>query len=267
MIHSVAGDLAGGQLTDRRPFRAPHHSASMAALVGGGSHAKPGEASLAHNGVLFLDELPEFQSQAIDALRQPLESGEVAISRANRRCVYPARFQLIAAMNPCRCGLANEPGHRCQKGSPERCSQMYQNRLSGPFLDRIDLHLEVPAVRASDLILPAPNEGSAQVGARVAQAREIQRARYKRMGHDYVACNAMATSAVIEQTIKLDDAGGQLIRDASERLRLSARGFHRVLKLARTIADLEGSPEVLRSHLGEALSYRLLTNRLPAAAQ
>ena len=266
MIHSVAGHLAGGQLTDRRPFRAPHHSASMAALVGGGTHAKPGEASLAHNGVLFLDELPEFQSQALDALRQPLESGEIAISRANRRCVYPSRFQLIAAMNPCRCGLANEPGYRCQKGSPQRCSQLYQSRISGPFLDRIDLYLEVPAIRASDLILPPPDEGSEQVAARVAQARDIQRARYRKLGHENVTCNARATAAILEQTIILDDAGRKLIHEASERLRLSARGFHRVLKLARTIADLQGSTDVRRSDLGEALSYRPLLEKPSAAA-
>jgi magnesium chelatase family protein len=266
MIHSVAGYLAGGQLTDRRPFRAPHHSASMAALVGGGPQAKPGEASLAHNGVLFLDELPEFQGQALDALRQPLETGEIAISRASRRCVYPARFQLIAAMNPCRCGLANEAGHRCHKGTPQRCSQQYQARLSGPFLDRIDLHLEVPAIRASDLILPPPEEGSEQVFARVAQARALQAHRYKKLGFDTVTCNALATPAIIEQTIRLDDAGKKLLSDASERLRLSARGFHRVLKLARTIADLQGSSEVLRSHLGEALSYRPPSDRSTAAA-
>ena len=266
MIHSVAGHLAGGQLTNRRPFRAPHHSASMAALVGGGSHAKPGEASLAHNGVLFLDELPEFQSQALDALRQPLESGEIAISRANRRCIYPSRFQLIAAMNPCRCGLANEPGYRCQRGSPQRCSQIYQSRISGPFLDRIDLYLEVPAIRASDLILPPPDEGSEQVAARVAQAREIQRSRYRKLGHESVTCNARATAPILDQTIKLDDAGRKLIHEASERLRLSARGFHRVLKLARTIADLQGATDVSRSDLGEALSYRPLLEKPSAAA-
>lgn len=266
MIHSVAGNLAGGQLTDRRPFRAPHHSASMAALVGGGPHARPGEASLAHNGVLFLDELPEFQGQALDALRQPLESGEIAISRAARRCVYPARFQLIAAMNPCRCGLANEPGHRCQKGSPQRCSQLYQARLSGPFLDRVDLHLEVPAISASDLILPPASEGSEEIAARVAVARDLQRSRYKGLGFENVTCNAMATAAILEQTIRLDDAGNRLIRDAADKLRLSARGFHRVLKLARTIADLQGSTDVLRPHLAEALSYRLFVDRPSEAA-
>lgn len=256
MIHSVAGALAGGQLTDRRPFRAPHHSASMPALVGGGPHAKPGEVSLAHNGVLFLDELPEFQSQALDALRQPLESGEVAISRASHRCVYPARFQLIAAMNPCRCGLANEPGYSCHRGSTLRCAQLYQTRLSGPLLDRVDLHLEVAAIRASDLILPPPDEGSAEVAERVAVARDIQRSRYRKYGFTEINSNAGATAPIVEAVIKLDDAGTRLIRDASDRLRLSARGFHKVLKLARTIADLQGSNDVLRPHLAEALSYR-----------
>ncbi len=266
MIHSVAGALAGGELTDRRPFRAPHHSASMPALVGGGSRARPGEISLAHNGVLFLDELPEFQAQALDALRQPLETGEVAIARANHRCVYPARFQLIAAMNPCRCGHAQEPGYSCRRGDPKNCEQAYQARLSGPLLDRIDLHLEVAAIRASDLILPAPSEGSAEVAARVAAAREIQRERYHRLGHPNISCNAAASAALVEQVVQLDDAGRNLVSDASDRLRLSARGFHRILKLARTIADLHAAPNVLRPHLAEALSYRPASDRNNRAA-
>ncbi|WP_374546475.1 YifB family Mg chelatase-like AAA ATPase [Rhodoblastus sp.] len=266
MIHSVAGALAGGELTDRRPFRAPHHSASMPALVGGGSSARPGEISLAHNGVLFLDELPEFQPQALDALRQPLETGEVAISRANHRCVYPARFQLVAAMNPCRCGHALEPGYACRRGEPRRCAQSYQTRLSGPLLDRIDLHLEVAAIRASDLILPPSSEGSAEVAARVAAARDIQRERFQRLGRPEVPCNAAAPAALVDEIVRLDDAGVKLVRDASERLRLSARGFHRVLKLARTIADLQGSESVRRPHLAEALSYRAASERGEMAA-
>lgn len=265
MIHSVAGALAGGRLTDRRPFRAPHHSASMPALVGGGPYARPGEISLAHNGVLFLDELPEFQPQALDAMRQPLEAGEVAISRASHRCVYPARFQLVAAMNPCRCGYALEPGYSCRRGEPKRCAQAYQARLSGPLLDRIDLHLEVAAIRASDLILPPPSEGSAEVAARVAAAREIQRERYERIGRPDIACNAAAPAALVEAVIRLDQNGLDLIRAASEKLRLSARGFHRVLKLARTIADLQNAPNVSRVHLAEALSYRLASDRREAA--
>src|SRR5712671_5438892 len=168
MIASVAGEIEGGRLTDRRPFRAPHHSASMPALVGGGLRAKPGEVSLAHNGVLFLDEFPEFHPQALDSLRQPLETGEIAISRANRRVTYPARFMLVTAMNPCRCGRASEPDFSCKRGANQRCAADYQSRLSGPLLDRVDLHIDVPAVTAADLILPPAAEGSAQVRARVA---------------------------------------------------------------------------------------------------
>ena len=168
MVASVAGEIKGGALTNRRPFRAPHHSASMPALVGGGLHARPGEISLAHQGVLFLDELPEFQPQALDSLRQPLETGEVSIARANHRVTYPARFMLVAAMNPCRCGRADEPGFACRRGPNTRCSADYQARISGPLLDRIDLHIEVPAVTAADLILPPPAEGSREIAERVA---------------------------------------------------------------------------------------------------
>jgi magnesium chelatase family protein len=177
MIASVAGEIEGGALTAQRPFRAPHHSASMAALTGGGMRAKPGEISLAHNGVLFLDELPEFDARVLDSLRQPLENGEVAVSRANHRVTYPARFMLVAAMNPCRRGSAYEPGYSCKRGRIDRCTADYQGRISGPLMDRIDLRIEVPAVAASDLILPAPAEGSAEVAARVAAARAIQLAR------------------------------------------------------------------------------------------
>ncbi|MCX7900213.1 MAG: YifB family Mg chelatase-like AAA ATPase, partial [Methylocystis sp.] len=256
MIHSVAGQIAGGELTDRRPFRAPHHSASMAALVGGGTHAKPGEISLAHHGVLFLDELPEFHPQVLDSLRQPLETGEVAVSRANHRAVYPARFQLVAAMNPCRCGHAQDPGFACKRQPNERCVAQYQARLSGPLLDRFDLQIEVPAVTAADLVLPPPAEGSREVAARVARARARQRARYDAIGLPQVAANASAPANVIERVAALDASGTALIREASERFALTARGFHRVIKLARTIADLDGAENVTRAHLAEALSYR-----------
>src|SRR6202165_3449571 len=178
MIASIAGQLDGGALTNRRPFRAPHHSASMPALVGGGLRAKPGEISLAHGGVLFLDEFPEFDPRALDSLRQPLEAGEVAISRANHRVTYPARFMLVAAMNPCRCGRASDPGFACRRGPNLRCAAEYQTRLSGPLIDRIDLHIEVPAVTAADLILPPPAEGSREVAERVARARLMQVERY-----------------------------------------------------------------------------------------
>lgn len=266
MIHSVAGMLKGGELTDRRPFRAPHHSASMAALVGGGIHARPGEVSLAHHGVLFLDELPEFQPQVLDSLRQPIETGEIAISRANHRVVYPARFQIVAAMNPCRCGHATEPGFACKRMPNERCIASYQARLSGPLLDRFDLSIEVPAVTAADLILPPPAEGSAEVAARVAVARKIQQQRYAALGLPHVGANAAAPPNVIEEVAQLDGAATALIRDAAERLRLSARGFHRTLKLARTLADLDSAPMIARSHLAEALSYRGANARPSAAA-
>ncbi len=256
MIHSVAGELAGGELTDRRPYRAPHHSASMAALVGGGAHARPGEISLAHHGVLFLDELPEFSPQALDSLRQPLETGEVAISRANHRAVYPARFQLVAAMNPCRCGHALDPGYACRRQPNERCAAQYQARLSGPLIDRFDIRLEVPAMTAADLVLPPPSEGSREVAARVAQARSRQRRRYEALGIAGVATNAAAPAKVVEQVAALDAAATSLVREASEKFGLSARGFHRILKLSRTIADLDGAEGVARRHLAEALSYR-----------
>lgn len=188
MIASVAGELGEGKLTDRRPFRAPHHSASMAAMVGGGLRVRPGEASLAHHGVLFLDEFPEFSPQALDALRQPLETGDCMIARANHRVTYPARIQLVAAMNPCRCGMAGEPGYRCLRG--DRCRTDYQARISGPLLDRIDLRIEVPAVSASDLIRPDRAEKSAAVALRVARARTIQRERFERLGATTATTNA-----------------------------------------------------------------------------
>ncbi|WP_289034881.1 YifB family Mg chelatase-like AAA ATPase [uncultured Roseibium sp.] len=253
MISSLAGELADGRLTDRRPFRAPHHSASMAALVGGGIRAKPGEVSLAHNGVLFLDELPEFNPQVLDSLRQPLESGEAVIARANHRVSYPARIQLIAAMNPCRCGYAGEPGHQCRRGA--RCATEYQARVSGPLLDRIDLRIDVPAVTAADLITPTASETSAAVGARVAEARRIQRERFLALGVS-ASTNAEAPASVIETTAAPDPGGLQFLHDAARSLALSARGYHRVLKLARTLADLDGLDTVGRIHLAEALSYR-----------
>jgi magnesium chelatase family protein len=254
MVASIAGELADGRLSDRRPFRAPHHSASMAALVGGGIKARPGEVSLAHNGILFLDELPEFQPQVLDGLRQPLESGETVIVRANHRTSYPSRVQLIAAMNPCRCGHAGEPGHVCRRG--ERCASEYQARLSGPLLDRIDLRIEVPAVSAVDLMgAGGTGESSATVAARVSAARRIQAERYAALG---VAArtNAQADSRLIEEVARPDAAGLDLLQGAAERLHLSARGYHRVLKVARTLADLDAAENVSRVHLAEALSYR-----------
>ncbi len=266
MVASVAGELDGGALTDRRPFRAPHHSASMAALTGGGMRARPGEISLAHNGVLFLDELPEFDPRVLDSLRQPLENGEVAVSRANHRVTYPARFMLIAAMNPCRCGSAYEPGFSCKRGRIDRCTSDYQSRISGPLLDRIDLRIEVPAVSAADLILPPPAEGSAEVAARVTAARNLQHERFKTMGLPQIRTNAEAPAAVLEDIARPDKHGLALLRDAAETMRLSARGYHRVLRVARTLADLDGATAVGRLHIAEALSYRVLAEDLRRAA-
>jgi magnesium chelatase family protein len=266
MIASVAGELEGGALTNQRPFRSPHHSASMPALVGGGLRARPGEVSLAHHGVLFLDEFPEFLPQALDSLRQPLESGEVAIARANHRVTYPARFMLVAAMNPCRCGRASEPGYACKRGANVRCAAEYQGRLSGPLLDRIDLHIEVPAVTAADLILPPPAEGSREVAARVARAREMQVKRYAGVGLPHIRTNAAVPAPVLEDVARPDASGLSLLRDAADALKLSARGYHRVLRVARTLADLDAAEKVGRLHLAEALSYRALADEVRRAA-
>ena len=255
MIQSIAGELADGALSDRRPFRAPHHSASMAALVGGGLRVRPGEASLAHNGVLFLDELPEFAPAVLDSLRQPLEAGETVIARANARISYPARFQLIAAMNPCKCGLAGTPGHTCKRG--DRCAADYQARVSGPFLDRIDLRVDVPAVSAADMIGPAAAESSAVVAARVARARNRQRERYLELGEPGVHTNTAAGAALIEKVVNPDRDSQTLLLEAAARFSLSARAYHRVLKVARTLADLAGADRVGRPHVAEALSYRV----------
>lgn len=264
MVHSIAGQLSGGKLSDRRPFRTPHHSATMAALIGGGLRAKPGEASLAHNGVLFLDEFPEFSPQVLDALRQPLETGECIIARANHRVSYPAEIQLVAAMNPCRCGMAGEPGFTCARGP--RCVTDYQARISGPLLDRIDIRIDVPAVSAADLIRPVASEPSAAVAARVARARLAQQERYASAGFAAIRTNARCTTTLIEKYAEPDASGLQLLRDAAERLKFSARGYHRILKVARTLADLDGKQTVGRIHVAEAVSYRIAGERLTTAA-
>ena len=264
MVHSIAGQLSGGKLSDRRPFRTPHHSATMAALVGGGLRAKPGEASLAHHGVLFLDEFPEFSPQSLDALRQPLETGECIIARANHRVSYPAQIQLIAAMNPCKCGMAGEPGFTCARGP--RCLTDYQARISGPLMDRIDIRIDVPAVSASDLIRPMAAESSADVAKRVARARERQQERYAAEGFKGISTNARCTTALIEKFAAPDASGLQLLRDAADKLKFSARGYHRILKVARTLADLEAKETVGRIHLAEAISYRIASGQLTAAA-
>jgi magnesium chelatase family protein len=253
MVQSLAGELPGGTISRRRPFRNPHHSASMAALVGGGLKVKPGEVSLAHLGVLFLDELPEFQRAVLDSLRQPIESGEAIVARANAHVRYPARFQLVAAMNPCRCGYLSDPARSC--GRAPKCAQDYQARISGPLMDRIDIHVDVPAVSAADLSLPPPSEGSAQVAARVEAARDIQRSRYEQAG---LHSNAEAEGQLLNEMATPDTAGAQLLAQAAESMRLTARGYHRVLRVARTIADLDASAGVRRTHIAEALSFRRL---------
>ncbi len=251
MVASVAGELRDGRLSRARPFRAPHHSASMAALVGGGLRVRPGEVSLAHLGVLFLDELPEFQRPVLDSLRQPLETGTVSVARANAHVTFPARVQLVAAMNPCRCGHLGNASLACARAP--RCAADYQSKVSGPLFDRIDLHIDVQAVSAADLVLPPPAEGSAEVAARVAAARAIQTARYDGEG---VRTNAEADGELLDRVATPDDPGRKLLAQAAEAMRLSARGYHRVLRVARTIADLAGAEAINRIHVAEALSYR-----------
>lgn len=264
MIHSVAGQLSQGGLAGERPYRAPHHSASMAALVGGGINARPGEVSLAHNGVLFLDELPEFTPQVLDSLRQPLESGEAVIARANHRVSYPSRIQLVAAMNPCRCGHAGEPGFTCRRGA--KCASDYQARISGPFLDRIDLRIEMRALSAADLLDRTPGEPSETVRNRVVAARAFQQQRYEAFGlSGSMQTNAACPGRILDDVAVPDEAGRALVAQAAEMMKLSARGYYRVLRVARTIADLDGAEAVGRVHIAEALAMRRMSGQMLAA--
>jgi magnesium chelatase family protein len=258
MIHSVAGLLHEGRLMRQRPFRDPHHSASLPALIGGGHRGRPGEISLAHLGILFLDELPEFQRATLEALRQPLETARATVARVNAHVTYPARVQLVAAMNPCRCGHLDDAALAC--GKAPRCAQDYQSRISGPLFDRIDLHIDVPAVKAADLALPPPAEGSAEVAHRIAAARARQKARYQALPAERrIRTNAEADGELLDAVATPDAEGKRLLLAAAERLRLSARGYHRVLRVARTLADLDASEEVRRLHIAEALSYRRIS--------
>ncbi len=256
MVASVAGTLEDGRISCARPFRAPHHSASMAALTGGGLKVRPGEVSLAHLGVLFLDELAEFQRAVLDSLRQPLETGEVTVARANAHVTFPARVQLIAAMNPCRCGHLGDPALGCSRAP--RCAADYQSKVSGPLLDRIDLHVDVDPVSAADLTLPPPAEGSDQVAARVARARDIQTARLEGTGR---RTNAELDADLLDLYATPDEPGRKLLAQAAEAMRLSARGYTRMLRVARTIADLAGAETIGRVHIAEALSYRRVAPR------
>ena len=255
MIHSLAGTLAEGRILRHRPFRDPHHSASLAALIGGGPRAKPGEVSLAHLGVLFLDELPEFARPALEALRQPMETGRAVVARAAAHATWPARFQLVAAMNPCRCGYLGDSGLACNRAP--RCAAEYQGKISGPLYDRMDLHVEVPAVDVADLGLPPAAESSALVATRVAAAREIQARRLDAEAPGQgLRTNAQADGELLERIAAPDQGGRALLMEAAEKMRLTARGYHRVLRVARTLADLEGVDGVKRIHIAEAVATR-----------
>ncbi|MFQ6547406.1 YifB family Mg chelatase-like AAA ATPase [Aestuariibius sp. 2305UL40-4] len=253
MVHSLAGLLSGGGINRARPFRDPHHTASQAAIIGGGKGAKPGEISLAHNGVLFLDEFPEFPRQVLETLRQPIETGEVMVARANAHIHYPCRFMLIAAANPCRCGYLSDPARACAR--VPACGEDYLGRISGPLMDRFDLRVDVPPVAFTDLDLPEDGETSATIAERVAAARQVQFARYIDMTG--VRVNADLEGAALDEAAAPDSEGRELLSRVAERFGLSARGYHRVLRVARTVADLDGSQTVRRPHVAEAVSFRV----------
>ncbi len=253
MIHSLAGVLSEGGISRDRPFREPHHTASMAAIVGGGRSAKPGEISLAHNGVLFLDEFPEFSRAVLETLRQPIETGEVVVARANAHVRYPCRFLLVAAANPCKCGYLTDPTRACAR--VPLCGDDYLGRISGPLMDRFDLRVEVPPVAYTDLDLPPSGDTSALVADRVARARDVQTERYR--DHPHARVNADAEGALLEDVATPDAPGKALLSRVADKFGLSARGYHRVLRVARTIADLDGVGEVKQTHVAEAVSYRL----------
>ncbi|WP_422029901.1 YifB family Mg chelatase-like AAA ATPase [Roseovarius sp.] len=255
MIHSLAGLIEEGGINRARPFREPHHTASMAAIVGGGRRASPGEISLAHNGVLFMDEFPEFTRSVLETLRQPVESGEVVVARANAHVKYPCRFMLVAAANPCKCGYLPDASRACARAPA--CGDDYMGRISGPLMDRFDLRIEVPPVAYTDLDLPGSGEPSATVAARVQAARDLQHARYR--NHPGMRLNADAEGEMLTDIATPDTEGRELLTKVADRFGLSARGYHRVLRVARTIADLDGSDAIRRPHVAEAVSFRLST--------
>lgn len=254
MIHSVAGELKDGEISFDRPYRDPHHNASTPALIGGGRKGIPGEISLAHNGVLFLDELPEFNRSTLEALRQPIETGYVSISRVNCHTQYPANFQLIAAMNPCRCGYLGISGQECSRAP--KCAEEYQSRISGPLMDRFDIHIQVPPVSPWDMSEIKSGESSAVIRERVVAARQIQRQRFLDMGLKDLYTNSQLKGEALEQVTELADDAKQLLVAFADKMKLSARAYHRTLKLARTIADLQNEKNVSKIHVAEALSYR-----------
>ena len=251
MIQSVAGLLGSDGIQSTRPFREPHHTASMAAIVGGGKGAKPGEISLAHNGILFLDELPEFPRHVLETLRQPLETGEIMISRANAHVKYPCKFSLIAAANPCKCGFMTDPDQAC--GRAPNCGADYLGRISGPLMDRFDLRIEAPAVRFQDLALPADGERSQSIAKRVLTARQLQETRFRKTN---IATNSDLKGDAMDQLCVLSEDAKTYLQAAAEKLNLTARGYHRMMRVARTIADLEQLEGVERHHVGEAISFR-----------
>lgn len=253
MVHSLAGLLDEGGISRSRPFRDPHHTSSMAAIVGGGRNAGPGEVSLAHNGVLFLDEFPEFPRQVLDTLRQPIETGEVVVARANAHARYPCRFMLVAAANPCRCGYLTDPDRAC--GRAPICSEEYLSRISGPLMDRFDLRVDVPPVSFADLDAPASGEPSAVIRDRVIRARAHQADRYRSIEGVFV--NADTEGQVLEKTAFLTAEAKTFLAAAAEHYHLSARGYHRVIRVSRTIADLAESDDIAKHHVAEALSFRV----------
>jgi len=257
MIHSLSGLLDEGGISRIRPFQEPHHTASMAAIVGGGRSARPGEISLAHNGVLFMDEFPEFPRTVLETLRQPIETGEVVVARANAHIRYPCRFMLVAAANPCKCGYLADPARACAR--VPICGEDYLGRISGPLMDRFDLRIEVPPVAFADLDIPDTGDSSATIAARVQVARDIQTRRFDGIeGH---RVNADAEGEILERIATPDMHGRELLLKVAERMGLSARGYHRVLRVARTIADLAGADTICRPHIAEAISFRLVQSQ------